>query len=132
MYTFNENTGEVIRDVDGIVVSPCQTSDDPNFVEYMLWINQGNHPDIIPHEPQQIIPQEVTRFQARGALYLAGLLDQVEQFVSASDTDMMIKLAWQDAQTFKRTSAFITGIAKKMNLSDDQIDQLFLTASQIE
>ncbi|MTD34141.1 hypothetical protein [Paludibacterium denitrificans] len=90
-------------------------------------VKQEVTPDLSP-----AIPQEVTRFQARGALYQAGLLDKVEAFITAEGTDMMLKLAWQDAQTFKRYSPFITGVGQLLGLTDAQLDALFVSASLIE
>ena len=46
MYTFNSSTGEVTRDSDGVVVSPCQSVDDPNYIAYIDWIKDGNQPAI--------------------------------------------------------------------------------------
>lgn len=94
-----------------------------------LFINGQLQP---PDPTKPVPPQEVTRFQARAALYQAGLLDQVEASIAAPDTDMMLKLAWQDAQTFKRNSQFVSGMALKLGLSEQQIDSLFVAASQIE
>lgn len=100
--------------------------------------------DHAPHDARQLwlfpgwsplpvtVPQEVTRFQARAALYQAGLLGDVETVMSEPYTDMMLKLAWQDAQTFKRTSSFVLGIAKQLGLTEQQLDDLFITAGGIE
>lgn len=78
------------------------------------------------------IPQEVTRFQARAALYQSGLLEAVEVEIAKPETDIMLKLAWQDALTFKRNSSFVTGMAAILELSEEQLDQLFVLAAGIE
>lgn len=44
MYTIILNLGLVVRDVDKKVVSPCQSTEDPDFIEYNNWINSGNSP----------------------------------------------------------------------------------------
>ena len=85
-----------------------------------------------PAAPLVPVPQEVTRFQARAALYQSGLLQVVEDEISKPETDMMLKLAWQDAQTFKRGSSFVTGMASILNLTEEQIDDLFILAAGIE
>lgn len=46
MYTFNPETGEITRDSDGVVVSPCQSPEDPNFIAYVEWVNEGNEPAV--------------------------------------------------------------------------------------
>ena len=89
---------------------------------------------ILANQPVEVvqIPQEVTRFQARAALYQSGLLEGVEAEIAKPETDMMLKLAWQDALTFKRSSSFITGMAAILELSEEQLDQLFVLAAGIE
>lgn len=84
-----------------------------------------------PPEPPQI-PQVVSRFQARAALHLAGMLESVEAMMAAQDTPMLAKLAWQDAQEFKRTSPTITAMAGALGLTDAQVDALFTTAAGID
>lgn len=78
------------------------------------------------------VPQEVTRFQARAALYQAGLLDEVELLIAATETDRMLVLAWQDALTFKRHSSFVQAMSQQLGLSESQLDELFISASSIE
>ena len=44
MYSINLQTCEVTRLSDGKVVAPCQSSEDPDFVAYIAWVEQGNAP----------------------------------------------------------------------------------------
>lgn len=74
----------------------------------------------------------VSPFQARSALRLAGLLDQVEQVMAAPETDDTTRLAWQTASEFRRLSPTVDAIAQKMGLTDEQVDSLFLSARKIE
>lgn len=78
------------------------------------------------------VPQEVTRFQARAALHGAGLLEPIEAMMADPQTPMLTKLAWQDAQTFKRQSPTVLTLAGALGLSSAALDQLFTTASGIE
>lgn len=78
------------------------------------------------------VPQEVTRFQALAALHIAGLLGQVEAMMADPGTDALTGLAWQNAQVFKRTSPMVLNMAQALGLSDQQLDDLFIAASQIE
>lgn len=77
-------------------------------------------------------PQVVSRFQARAALHLAGLLDQVETLMADPATDTLARLAWTDAQEFRRTSPTLLAMASALSLTDAQLDQLFITAAGIE
>ena len=58
-YTIKTAQGLVIRDSDGKVVAPCQSSQDPDFLAYQEWVNTpGNKPtidDTIPVTEQNII-----------------------------------------------------------------------------
>ena len=93
----------------------------------------------MPQEPHDEWAARITRermvvspFQARGALKLAGLLDQVEQVMADPATDDMTRLAWQTASEFRRLSPTVDAIAQKMNLTDEQVDSLFVSAGTIE
>lgn len=90
------------------------------------------HPDapVTPQPPQ--IPQVVSRFQARAALHLAGLLDDVEAMMALPETPALAKLAWADAQEFKRNSPSLLSIAGALGLTEQQLDDLFTTAAGIE
>jgi len=77
-------------------------------------------------------PQVVSRYQARAALHLAGLLTAVEALMADPATDMLARLAWTDAQEFRRTSPTLLAMASALSLTDAQLDQLFITAAGID
>lgn len=72
---------------------------------------------------------QVTRYQAKAALMQAGLLETVEQAIAATD-DPLITLAWAEAG-FERMSPLIAEMQSVIGLTDEQVDGLFLAASQI-
>jgi hypothetical protein len=86
---------------------------------------------VIQPAPPAPIPQVVSRFQARAALHLAGLLPQVEQLMADPATDPLARIAWQDAQEFRRTSPTVLTMAAALGLTDAQLDDLFTTAAGI-
>ncbi len=47
MYTIVLDEGTVTRDEDGVVVAPCQSADEPDFVAYIAWVEAGNQPLIL-------------------------------------------------------------------------------------
>ena len=73
----------------------------------------------------------VSPFQAKAALLQAGLLDQIETVVNDPATDPLVKLAWNNATEYKRTSPMIAALAAQLNLSGTQLDDLFTNAAQI-
>lgn len=126
MYQLTD-TSNVIRLRDGATIP----SDPRNQArqEFDAWVAAGNAP--IPATSQEVLaPQTVTRFQARAALMLAGLLEMVEAAIA--NADPLTKLAWADAQSFERDSPMITNMAAAFGFSDAQLDSLFTQASLIK
>lgn len=78
------------------------------------------------------VPQVVSRFQARAALHGAGLLQGIEQLMSAPDIDPLMRLAWSDAQNFERQSPTLLALASALKLTAEQVDALFVQAAQIK
>lgn len=75
------------------------------------------------------VPAEVTRFQALAALHNAGLLDLVDDAVSAADP--FTRIAWENATGFMRSSPTIAALQAAVGLTSDQVDDLFRSAAQI-
>ncbi len=51
MYTLDIHTGIVVRDSDGKQVAPCQSAEDPDFLNYQQWANSGGEPTIVDSTP---------------------------------------------------------------------------------
>lgn len=89
-------------------------------------------PDPPPAPPIVVEPFVVTIVtprQARLALLAAGLLDQVEAAVSSAGG--ATKITWDYATQISRTDPLITTLGSSLNLTSDQIDNLFLQASTL-
>ncbi len=74
----------------------------------------------------------VSKFQAKAALKQAGLLAQVRDSMAALPDDDITRLAWEDAQEFRRDSPTVASMAANLGLSEEQIDGLFEQARTIE
>jgi hypothetical protein len=74
----------------------------------------------------------VSRFQARAALHEAGKLAEVEALMSADTTPVLARLAWQDAQEFRRNSPTVLSMGEALELSPEDLDALFRAAALIE
>lgn len=132
MYRINTATG-AIHCPDGWVCNPPYDDEDlPKYLEYASWINSGNSPEYFYEEPLPPVPSVVSRFQARAALYQNGLLDSVNAIMQSEQTPMLAKLAWQDAQEFRRDSALVRSVGQLLSLDDTALDNLFRLAATIE
>jgi len=104
--------------------------DSEELDEYRLWLNQGNTP--LPPDPGPVaVPRSVTRFQARAALYQAGLLEAVERKLAEPATAKLAQLAYEDAEQFHRDSPTVLGMALSLGLDDAALDALFIAAAKI-
>ncbi|WP_213287596.1 hypothetical protein [Bradyrhizobium sp. sGM-13] len=79
--------------------------------------------------PRPTVPQSVTPRQARLALLSVGLLDQVEASVNAAGG--ATKITWEYATEINRRDPMIISIGSSLGLTSDQIDALFLSASEL-
>lgn len=82
----------------------------------------------IEPEPVVIIPNSVTKLQAKLQLLEIGLLDEVETLI---EQDRKAKLYWTDSQNFLRTDEILLGMATALGLNDAQLDDLFVKASKL-
>ncbi|MGG5810950.1 hypothetical protein [Falsiroseomonas sp. CW058] len=84
----------------------------------------------VPREgPRMAVPDSVTNFQARAMLLRIGLLDEVTAAISAAGGEAW--QAWEYANVVSRHGALTTAIAARFDLTEEQIDALFLEASEI-
>jgi len=64
-YTLYINQGIVIRDADLKQVSPAQSMDDPDFLEYNEWAIAGGHPNIDVQEDAVVASRELSKLEFR-------------------------------------------------------------------
>jgi len=74
-------------------------------------------------------PWSATPLQAKIALNNAGILDQIETYLATEDKNT--QLAWQSASEFRRDSVLLKTIAGKLNLSNEDLENLFIAAKEI-
>lgn len=82
-----------------------------------------------PPQPPLPIPQTVSPRQARLALLAAGLLDDVEATITAAPRSVQID--WEFANEIRRDNPVIASMAATLNLTEAQIDDLFVAAAAI-
>ena len=105
----------------GVSIGPCSK-------EQAASILSGMAPDgWVPPPPPVVIPQTVTLFQLRSAM-LEGTLYSVFNSSTMAPT---VAQAWQFAGDVSRTGTLATAISSACELSSEQMDDLFIAASQI-
>lgn len=81
---------------------------------------------------QALVPASVTRRQARQALLLAGLLDDVQPAIDAIPDPQQRGLAqieWDDSQEFERHRPLLIQLAGALGLDGEALDGLFVQAA---
>ena len=115
----------------GVIPTTISPDDAENF-QAALALKPA--PYIAPPAPDPLDAERaamvVSRFQARAALHLAGVLPLVETFLKSAD--FITQLAWAEAQEFRRNSPTIAALADGLGLDDAALDDLFRAAKQIE
>lgn len=81
-------------------------------------------------DPPMKVPVSVTRAQAVMALHNAGLLTQVQPLIAGHEYPP-IRIWFDNAQRFERGHAYLLAIAFELNLTDEQVDDLFIAASTL-
>lgn len=85
-------------------------------------------------EPPAPIPAVVSRAQARKALAIQGLLTLVQPAIDSISDPLqrtLVQIDWDDAQVYERNNPTLMLLAAALGLTEQQLDTLFLEASQL-
>ena len=119
----------VTRLADGMQI----TRQHPDWPAYLAWLAAGGVPEAMaittPPISTDPVPLSVTRFQARAALHLAGLLDDAEAAIAQAHP--LSRIAWEHAHVYRRDSPTVISIGQQLGLSEADMDELFKTAASI-
>lgn len=72
------------------------------------------------------IPYKISIRQAKLALLGAGLLDDIENAMASADRS--VQISWEYATEFERDNPLILYFQSRLNLSKEQVDNLFIQA----
>lgn len=116
----------LIRLSDNSLIPPDPLNKD--YQDYLAWVDDGNEPFPPDIEPV-LIPSSISMRQARLALLSADLLDPInEAFSLMTQAD---QIEWQFASSIDRNSRLVSNLASRLDISDAELDQLFLLASTL-
>lgn len=84
--------------------------------------------------PVVVVPERVTMRQARLALLQAGLLDDTEALIASLEgpEGQAARIEWDYSSEVHRHKPFVQSLGTQLGFTDEQLDQLFITASQID
>lgn len=108
----------------------CTTDVQPN------WVYDGeNFSPPAPLQEVVQVPHQVSRAQGKAALIQAGLWQGVLDYVASIEDatqKAIAEVALNDTTYWQRTSPFLNAAATALGLTQEQLDDLFVTASEIE
>lgn len=84
--------------------------------------------------PEVVVPNIVSRRQARQALLLNGYLDGIDDRIAAIADPMqrrMAQIEWQDATDFDRNNPLLLQMALNLGLDAAGLDALFIQAGAL-
>lgn len=86
---------------------------------------------VLEDAPAPEVPQSISMRQARLALLQAGLLSGVETAINdlTEPDKSAARIEWEYATEMRRDHALIAALAAEMQLSEQQIDDLFIAAT---
>lgn len=103
-----------------------------------LWTQQWEIETATPEEIEALklpVPRSVTRRQARQALLLKGLLDDVPIAIMNNLADPiqreMAMIEWEDSLEFERTRPLVVQIGNAIGLDAAEMDELFIFAATL-
>jgi len=89
---------------------------------------------VAPPPPPPFVPSQITRAQGKVVLIQMGLWPQVLAFVDAIEDPVekaVAEVAINDTVHWQRNSPFLNQAATALEITQEQMDQLFIQASQV-
>jgi len=89
---------------------------------------------VVKYVDPVIIPKEVSKKQARLALLSAGYYDKVIAIIDnlPEDQKTVAKIQWDDSESYQRDHPFVLMMATALGLTSDELDALFVAASEMK
>lgn len=125
-YKARHDTDAVIRLTDNAIIGPENEID---WAEYQTWLDEGNTP--IEADPIPVyVPQQVPMWTVRVVLKNNNLFDAAQAAIDASN-DEALKAVWEYGNNANRNSPAINSLAAALNLTSQQVDNMFIEANEL-
>lgn len=117
-----------------VIKEDIPTPEGKQVVSYTYSI-EGNIAKATPvfEDIPRYVPESVSRAQGKAALYSAGLLQAVEDYIEGlvGEEKVRATLAFNETNEWHRDSPFLTQAATTLGLTEEQLDNLFILADSI-
>lgn len=113
-----------LRLPDGAVVCAPSTNEVYNGYTLIDWMMDEPLPEAPP------VPQQVPMWAVRTVLQTSGLFDLAQTTIQASD-NVALKNIWEYGNFAERSSVSINSLASQLQLTNEQVDQLFRDADAL-
>lgn len=136
MYKIVLNRGEVLRIADNKVVAPTSDANDPDYLEYVAWINAGNSPEEVYDDtlndyiiPTNVFRDRFTTIELLDILRAAYNIDNSNNNV-ANPTLLLLVFKVQTTTTINLNSAEVKGgisdLVARGILTQERADQILI------
>lgn len=134
LYIVNSDTelsyAVLVTESNSCFVKPI-ANDVNNFTEVV----EGATPQEIENTTKEVVPERVTAIQFLSALALAGITEsQVNSVIESlpEPNKTIASIAFKRATVFERANSFISLIALSFDMTETDVDTIFINANKIE
>lgn len=117
---------------DGVETWIPASEDNPDWLALQAWVSEGN--EIASYSaPAAVTPSSVTIRQAKLQMSRAGILGAVNDFIDGMEGQEgeEARIEWDYATELRRDHPLVAALGPQFNLTDADIDDLFVEAAKI-